>query len=1223
MSRLRNVVGVFVLTAAASVAALLSAQGQGPAGAGRGQGPVVGQQVRDSAARQGRVRVLVELRLDTGTFLAEGRLGPAANVLAQRDAIARARTRVLARITPAAGRVLRVFQTTPFIAAELTPAGLDALAAASGDVVRVVPDLVLRPSLLTSVPIIQGDQAWQAGFDGTGVAVAVLDSGVEAGHSFLGNRVVEEACYSSTFAGFSQSVCPNGSAQQTGPGAAAPCSLDECLHGTHVAGIAAGNGDPAGDEIWGVARGSQIMAVQVFSAITDAATCGGVAPCLGAFTTDLIAGLERVYTVAVNGSLPVAAVNLSLGGGLFTAPCDDEPYKPAIDNLRAAGIVTVAASGNSFDAGAMSSPACVSSAISVGSTTGNDEVSLFSNVTPFLTLLAPGDPIISSVPGNGFDAFSGTSMATPHVTGAWAVIRQAAPSATVDQILNAMRTTGLPVRDTRPWAAGTTVIPRLRMFDALTTLVPVSNPAPELVSVSPVTVRAALPATLTVMGSGFNQKSVVRWNGQDVPTQAVSVHELRADVPAQLIAIGTALVSVFNPEPGGGLTGTLPVEALPPPALTVDATAVAAGQSVTVTLTNGYGGTLDFIALAAVGAAEQNYVQFTWVGAGILDRTWTVAMPATPGDYEFRLYRDNSSVRVATSPTVKVDPAISPAPVISALNPGQTLAGSAAFTLTVNGSHFVKASVVRWNGSDRPTTFVSASEVKASIPAADVAASGTAQITVFTPPPGGGTTTSLPFTITPAPSLTVSSTTIVGGTAVTVTLTNGLGGATDWLAFAPTGAPDNSYQQFTWVGAGVTTRTWTVTTPTTPGTYEFRLFKQGSFVRLATSPVITVQAPPPPVLTVSTTSARPGDPVTVTLVNGLGGQTDWLAFAPTGAPDNSYVQFTWVGAGVTNRTWTINMPSAGGTYEFRLFKQATFVRLATSPVVTGLGAPPPPPAISVNATSISAGGQVTATLTNAPGGATDLLVLAATGSADTTYLQSMTVGANVTTRSWTVTLQTPGTYEFRLLVNSTTRAATSPVVTVTPPSTPVLTVSPSTVTAGQQVTMTLTGGLGGSTDWLSFAPVGAPDNSYVQFTWVGAGVTSRTWTLATPTTPGVYEFRLYRQNSFVRLATSPPVTVQAAAPPTLTVSTTMAGAGAPVTVTLTNGLGEPWDWMSFAPVGAPNNSYVQFTYVGAGVKTRTWTVSMPSTPGTYEFRLFRNGSFVRVATSPPVTSAAP
>jgi len=74
-----------------------------------------------------------------------------------------------------------------------------------------------------------------------------------------------------------------------------------------------------------------------------------------------------------------------------------------------------------------------------------------------------------------------------------------------------------------------------------------------------------------------------------------------------------------------------------------------------------------------------------------------------------------------------------------------------------------------------------------------------------------------------------------------VTLTNGLGGSTDWLALAAVGAADATYLQWTYVGAGVTTRTWTVTMPTAPGQYEFRLFLNNGFTRAATSPPVTVK----------------------------------------------------------------------------------------------------------------------------------------------------------------------------------------------------------------------------------------------------------------------------------------------------------------------------------------------------------------------------------------------
>ena len=90
------------------------------------------------------------------------------------------------------------------------------------------------------------------------------------------------------------------------------------------------------------------------------------------------------------------------------------------------------------------------------------------------------------------------------------------------------------------------------------------------------------------------------------------------------------------------------------------------------------------------------------------------------------------------------------------------------------------------------------------------------------------------------PALAVSTTSIQGGSALTVTLTNGYGGATDWLAFAVSGSPATSYIQYTYVGTNVTTRTWTVTMPNTPGTYEFRFFPNNGYTVAATSPPITV-----------------------------------------------------------------------------------------------------------------------------------------------------------------------------------------------------------------------------------------------------------------------------------------------------------------------------------------------------------------------------------------------
>ncbi len=172
--------------------------------------------------------------------------------------------------------------------------------------------------------------------------------------------------------------------------------------------------------------------------------------CLG--HPDQIAGLERVYEL--RNTHMIASVNMSLGGETtYTEYCDKEfsAMKAAIDNLRAAGIATVIASSNSNACGGISFPACISSAVSVGATYvdiyDTEGVASYSNSSSFLSLLAPGSDIYSSVPWSLFDRWSGTSMATPHVAGAWALMKQAYPTATVDHILSSFTTTGLSVTD--------------------------------------------------------------------------------------------------------------------------------------------------------------------------------------------------------------------------------------------------------------------------------------------------------------------------------------------------------------------------------------------------------------------------------------------------------------------------------------------------------------------------------------------------------------------------------------------------------------------------------------------------------------------------------------------------------------------------------------------------------------------------------------------------------
>jgi subtilisin family serine protease len=329
----------------------------------------------------------------------------------------------------------------------------------------VQEDRLLRPVLRQSVPLIQADQAWAAGFDGSGWAIAMLDTGVDASHPMLAGKVVSQACFSQN------ASCPNGQATQLGDGAAAPCSYapQGCAHGTYTAGIAAGRWDAV--NLFGVARGANLIAVQVFSRFTGSTNCTqGEDPCAQSFVSDVIAGMERVFEL--RSSFQIAAVNLSLAGQAYgsQAACDaaNPATKAEIDNLASVGIATVAAAGNDSNAQAIGEPACISSAVSVGATTKSDQIADFSDSASFLSLLAPGVSILSAFPGGLTAVGSGTSDSAPHVAGAVAILHQKAPGATVPAITSALQTSGVRLTDARN---GVTTS-RINVLAALDTLSP-------------------------------------------------------------------------------------------------------------------------------------------------------------------------------------------------------------------------------------------------------------------------------------------------------------------------------------------------------------------------------------------------------------------------------------------------------------------------------------------------------------------------------------------------------------------------------------------------------------------------------------------------------------------------------------------------------------------------------------------------------------------------------
>lgn len=227
---------------------------------------------------------------------------------------------------------------------------------------------------------------------GAGVRAYIVDTGILASHNDFGGRVL---------AGFSVINDGLGSTDCNG-------------HGTHVAGTVAGN-------TWGMAKQASLVPVRVLA-------CDGSGALSG-----VIAGLDWV---AANGSKP-AVVNMSLGGGMSST------LDAAVASLVKNGYAVVVAAGNSGQDACGYSPAREPSALTVGATTSSDARASYSNFGTCLDLFAPGNSIPSAwyTSNTATNTISGTSMAAPHVSGLAALLLQANPTATPDQLAQSIKAT--------------------------------------------------------------------------------------------------------------------------------------------------------------------------------------------------------------------------------------------------------------------------------------------------------------------------------------------------------------------------------------------------------------------------------------------------------------------------------------------------------------------------------------------------------------------------------------------------------------------------------------------------------------------------------------------------------------------------------------------------------------------------------------------------------------
>jgi len=364
---------------------------------------------------------------------------------------------VLYKLNNKSYEINHTFSTLPYLALNVSKDALKSLNNIS-EVVNIIEDKPIplpyimksntqnknlkEPKLSESTNIIGADSAWDMGFTGKGWYIVTIDTGIQRSHEFFTGKNIIEQCYSL------EKDCPNGNSSMSGNGAAAHYEsfYGGYDHGTHVAGIASGNNKKG---FYGVAKDASVIAIQVFSRFS-AADCDGV-PCVMSYDSDQLKALEFVYKKRNN--YKIAAVNMSLGGDKYSNQnsCDGDYNldKMAIDNLNEVGIATIIASGNEQYCDGICAPACISSAIAVGSTQKSDKESYFSNWNfELLELFAPGESILSSTGNNNksYAYWSGTSMATPHVTGSWALLKQCVPDLSVNEALNTLVNEGKPVK---------------------------------------------------------------------------------------------------------------------------------------------------------------------------------------------------------------------------------------------------------------------------------------------------------------------------------------------------------------------------------------------------------------------------------------------------------------------------------------------------------------------------------------------------------------------------------------------------------------------------------------------------------------------------------------------------------------------------------------------------------------------------------------------------------
>jgi subtilisin family serine protease len=394
---------------------------------------VVGPGVWEALETQETVRVMIVFGMPTESLSASS---AQATIKAQCDDI-------LQIFRPGEFELLRRFEAINAMSGKITADGLRKLLDHPA-VMRVDLDEGGTGSLAQAVPLANIDAIQSLGLSGSGVTVAVLDSGYDSDHPDLSDDLVGEACFCSGGGG----CCPDGSSNQTGAGSAE----DDHGHGTNVSGVvtSAGTIAPVGG-----APNADVVAVKVLDS-SNSFCC----------TSDVVAGLNWI----INNRSDVDIINMSLGtNALFTGDCDNATaftmaFATAINTLRANGVPVFVSSGNDGSGTQMQAPACVANSIAVGAvwdsdvgaqtvlgctdaTTAADQVTCFSNSSTTTDLFAPGAPTTSTGFTGGTSTFFGTSQASPLAAACAALMLESDPTLTPNDIETALEASPTLVSD--------------------------------------------------------------------------------------------------------------------------------------------------------------------------------------------------------------------------------------------------------------------------------------------------------------------------------------------------------------------------------------------------------------------------------------------------------------------------------------------------------------------------------------------------------------------------------------------------------------------------------------------------------------------------------------------------------------------------------------------------------------------------------------------------------